>query len=175
MELHFFDPNTTATILYRKLPHWSQAGVVCFITFRLDDSMPREVVERWQQERAAWLIRNGINPNCPEWRQNLQLLSQPLQYEFYSNFSDRWHNELDQCHGSCILKHAEYSRIVADSFLKFDGTRYWITDFVVMPNHTHLLVVFPDDESMLNQCESWKLYTAREINKQRSDSGRFWQ
>lgn len=55
MELHFFDLDETAAILYRKLPHWSQAGVVCFITFRTDDSMPLEVVEGWHRDRRSWL------------------------------------------------------------------------------------------------------------------------
>jgi putative transposase len=175
MELHFFDPNTTASILYRQLPHWSQAGVVCFITFRLDDSMPQEVVERWRQERASWLIRNGINPNKPKWRDDLQQLEKRLQKEFYATFSTRWHNELDLCHGSCVLKDSANSKIVADSFLKFDGTRYWMTDFVIMPNHTHMLVVFPNDDAMLSQCEAWKRFTGRRINQRMSDSGRFWQ
>jgi putative transposase len=175
MELHFFDPNETASILYRKLPHWSQAGVVCFITFRLHDSMPQEVVERWRQERAAWLIGNAINPNKPEWRDDLQSLPRRLQNEFYATFSTRWHNELDCCHGSCVLKDPVNSPIVADSFLKFDGERYWVKDFVVMPNHTHMLVVFPNDDVMLSQCENWKRYTGRRINKRMSDTGRFWQ
>ena len=175
MELHFFDPNTTAAILYRKLPHWSQAGVVCFITFRLHDSMPREVIDGWHQERGLWLRQNGINPNKPTWRDDLQALDHQHQLEFYSTFSTRWHDELDSCHGSCVLRNPENSKIVADSLLKFDGDRYWLTDFVVMPNHAHLLVVFPDDDSMLLQCEAWKRFTGRKINQRMAESGRFWQ
>ena len=48
-------------------------------------------------------------------------------------------------------------------------------DFVVMPNHMHLLVVFPDDDSMLKQCEEWKRFTGRRINQRTGNSGRFWQ
>lgn len=44
-----------------------------------------------------------------------------------------------------------------------------------MPNHFHMLVVFPDDDSMLKQCEEWKRFTGRQINQRMSDSGRFWQ
>jgi type I restriction enzyme R subunit len=50
-----------------------------------------------------------------------------------------------------------------------------MTDFVVMPNHIHMLVVFPNDDAMLSQCESWKRFTGRRINKRMSGSGRFWQ
>jgi len=49
------------------------------------------------------------------------------------------------------------------------------TDFVVMPNHVHLLAAFPDEGSMLAQCESWKHYTATKINRFLGRSSRFWQ
>jgi type I restriction enzyme R subunit len=64
---------------------------------------------------------------------------------------------------------------VARSLKHFDGDRYDLTDFVVMPNHVHLLVAFPDEQSMLAQCESWKHYTAAKINPALGRKGRFWQ
>mgnify|MGYP000060356218 CR=1 FL=1 len=175
MELHFFDPDEAAAVLYRKLPHWSQAGVVCFITFRTHDSMPREVVEGWHRDRRNWLDEHGVNPHAATWRLDLQQLDRPSQNEFYKLFSARWHDELDQCYGACVLKDPLNAKTVADSLLKFDGDRYWQTDFVVMPNHIHLLVVFPDDDAMLRQCEGWKRFTARTINQRGHQSGRFWQ
>jgi len=175
MELHFFDPDEAAAVLYRKLPHWSQAGVVCFITFRTHDSMPREVVEGWHRDRRNWLDEHGVNPDAATWRLDLQQLDRPSQNEFYKLFSARWHDELDQCYGACVLKDPLNAKTVADSLLKFDGDRYWQTDFVVMPNHIHLLVVFPDDDAMLRQCEGWKRFTARTINQRGHQSGRFWQ
>jgi putative transposase len=48
-------------------------------------------------------------------------------------------------------------------------------DFVVMPNHVHLLASFPAEDSMLVQCESWKHYTATQINRSLTRHGRFWQ
>ena len=50
-----------------------------------------------------------------------------------------------------------------------------LTDFVVMPNHVHLLAAFPDEGSMLNQCTSWKRFTARPINAAIGRRGEFWQ
>jgi putative transposase len=44
-----------------------------------------------------------------------------------------------------------------------------------MPNHVHLLAAFPDEEAMLAQCESWKHYTATQINRRLGENGRFWQ
>jgi type I restriction enzyme R subunit len=50
-----------------------------------------------------------------------------------------------------------------------------MTDFVVMPNHVHVLVAFPDITSMLKQCTSWKMYSATQINRRMKRTGRFWQ
>jgi REP-associated tyrosine transposase len=65
--------------------------------------------------------------------------------------------------------------IVADSLLHFDGDRYDVTDFVVMPNHLHLIAAFPSEELLLKQCEGWKRFTAREIQKRLARQGEFWQ
>ena len=50
-----------------------------------------------------------------------------------------------------------------------------MTDFVVMPNHVHVLVAFPNAESQLAQCESWKHFTAVKINRKLGQERRFWQ
>ena len=88
-KLHFFDPCEPTAIVERKLPHWSQAGVVCFITLRTHDSMPADVLNRWRDERSAWLVRHGIAPRSSNWREKLLLLDPPLQAEFYRHFSQR--------------------------------------------------------------------------------------
>ena len=74
MDLHFFDRNTEYTVIERRLPHWVQAGVVCFVTWRTDDSIPALVLEKWRQERRQWLRLHAINPISQNWRQQLQLL-----------------------------------------------------------------------------------------------------
>jgi len=61
---------------------------------------------------------------------------------------------LDSCHGRCLLKRPELATIVADSLLHFDGQRYRIGDFIVMPNHVHLLAVFRGAEAMKEQYDS---------------------
>ena len=175
MELHFFDPRSEYTVIERRLPHWTQAGVICFITFRTHDSIPKDVLERWRQERRQWLRQHGINPIAADWRVRLQQLDKLLQHEFYEQFSTRWHDELDACHGACVLRDRSLANEVGKSLRHFDGERYELTDFVVMPNHVHLLAAFADEPSMLDQCESWKHYTARKINRELDDSGRFWQ
>jgi putative transposase len=65
--------------------------------------------------------------------------------------------------------------LLAASLHFFDGDRYELTDFVVMPNHVHVLATFPDEGAMLRQCESWKHFMATKINRCLGRTGRFWQ
>lgn len=175
MDLHFFDPHDSFTVLERRLPHWSQAGVVTFLTFRTRDSIPRDVLNRFHADRRNWLRMHRINPERIGWRDSIAKLNIAAQVDFYRKFSTRWNEELDRSSGACVLAQPELSKIVADSLLHFDNDRYAMTDFVVMPNHVHLLAAFPDDQSMLSQCESWKHFTATQINRQLSVKGKFWQ
>jgi type I restriction enzyme R subunit len=173
--LQVFDPKAEFSIVERKLPHWSQAGTICFITWRTIDSIPKSILNRWHADREDWLRRNGIDPKSADWKDQLQQLDGKLRGEFTRTFSDRWHRHLDACHGACVLRDPVLAKILADSLLKFDGERYVLTDFVVMPNHVHLLAAFVDEEGMLSQCESWKHFTARELNRNLGIRGHFWQ
>ena len=38
--LQYFDPQQDHTVGWKRLPHWAQAGTVCFITWRTADSLP---------------------------------------------------------------------------------------------------------------------------------------
>ena len=48
-----FDPEADMHIYEHCRPHWSQAGAVVFSTFRTHDSIPREVLQRWDRESAS--------------------------------------------------------------------------------------------------------------------------
>ncbi|MGV3485810.1 MAG: hypothetical protein ACO1RT_15440 [Planctomycetaceae bacterium] len=82
---------------------------------------------------------------------------------------------MDNCHGSCVLKDHRVAEIVAASLQHFDGDRYELTDFVVMPTHVHVLAAFSDEDRLLKQCESWKHFTATNFNRLIGLRGRFWQ
>lgn len=173
--MRFFDPDDEPQITQRKLPHWGQAGTVCFITWRTADSMPKDVLEEWLAERSDWLTRHGVQPELPDWRSQLMRLSPQSVDAFHEQFSTRWHDCLEACHGECVLKDAALNQIVADSLMHFDGIRYQMLGFVVMPNHVHLMAVFESNEALLLQCESWKRFTGTKIQKRLGRRGRFWQ
>lgn len=174
-QLHFFEPGDETTVVERHLPHWQQAGVVSFITWRTHDSMPEHIVKAWQSERIEWLIAHHLPIKTAYQPNAYQLLPNDLQHEFLRLFQNRWMTALDKCHGECVLRNPQLASMVSKSLHHFDGQRYLLTDYIIMPNHVHLLVAFPDNESMLTQCESWKRYTANQINQSLQRSGRFWQ
>ncbi len=171
----FFDPKVEVGVIERRLPHWSQTDTISFVTWRTWDSIPKDVLTAWLDERTQWLTAQGIDPDSPDWKAKLLKLSPIERREYYDRFSTRWHRMLDECHGECVLRTPSIATIVSDSLLRFDGNRYKVTDFVVMPNHVHLLVSFSPDCDMLNQCTNWKHFTARAINLQLVRTGRFWQ
>ncbi len=97
------------------------------------------------------------------------------QYQFHKQFSERYLAHLDKGYGECVLKRQELAHVVASSLQHFDGDRYRLGDFVVMPNHVHLLVCLLEDTDIEKQCYSWKKYSALEINRALERKGRFWQ
>src|SRR5688572_19721111 len=135
-----FDPHEDVRITESTLPHWYQPGVTYFVTFRTEDSLPKDVTERWHRERDDWLRRHRINPRSANWKALISTLPAQEQYQFHKTFSERYLEFLDKGHGECVLKRREFAAIVSDALMHFDGTRYYLGDFVVMPNHVHLLV-----------------------------------
>jgi putative DNA methylase len=66
------------------------------------------------------------------------------------------------------------AKIVQDSLLHFDGERYWLSSWVVMPNHVHLLVTPCQSWSISRILKDIKSFTAREANKVLERHGQFW-
>jgi putative transposase len=169
-----FDPKSEFLMTGGCRPHWSQAGAVVFLTFRTADSIPREVVLRWEREQREWLKRLDVGP-IPLVAESVAALPETEQLRFRKHFNRCRETCLDECHGRCVLKRPELAKIVADSLLHFDGDRYRMGDFVVMPNHVHLLAAFPNEDAMKKQCDSWLHFTAFQINKALGAKGKFWQ
>ena len=173
--MRFFEPNDHVAVVRRHLPHWAQAGTVCFITWRTHDSIPKAVLAEWLEVRDLWLLQHEIAPTAVDWKEQLARRDPALLAEFHTTFTAQWQDSLDACHGECMLRRPDVAEIISKSLLRFDGERYEILDFVVMPNHVHLLATFPDEAAMLVQCESWKHFTAAQINRLAGRTGQFWQ
>ena len=134
------------------LPHFDRPGLVQGITFRLADSMPAEVVAGWRDELA-------------------HLAEGEQKAEFQRRIADY----LDAGHGECLLRDERIAQVVEDALLHFDGERYRLIAWVVMPNHVHALAEMHATHPLAEIVQSWKSFTAHEANRVLGRKGEFWQ
>jgi REP element-mobilizing transposase RayT len=129
------------------LPHRDEPGLTQFVTFRLVDSFPSELREEWQ---ALWKLEDDRERR--------------LQVEAW----------LDLGCGECHLKIEPVAALVFKALRQFDGERYHLLAFTIMPNHVHVLMkVISTPVSQVVQ--SWKRFTANRANIILHRRGRFWQ
>lgn len=157
------------------LPHWRQAGCTYFVTFRLADSIPEPVLKEHEYERTQWLQSRGIDPENRNWKHRFAILP-ANERRLYEKLVGRLLNtSLDECHGSCVLRDSVIHNKVAASLKHFDGSRVQTGDFVVMPNHVHVLLTPMYGFELEDILHSIKSYTANEINRLLKQAGQLWQ
>ena len=163
-------------MIYRErgyLPHLEFEGRSYFVTFRLADSVPAQLLEAWKQEREDVLKRaQEQNRKVSEYE------AQRLKYLY----SERVERYLDSGAGECWLKNPEVARVVVDALKYFDGDRYDLHSWCVMPNHVHALFRpkpqpggLKLDSLLIPTLHSWKSFTANEANRILGRQGKFWQ
>ncbi len=172
--VRFFEPRRGVRKRAGNLPHWYQPGVTYFVTFRTADSVPQVLLDDWHRRRREWLLRNGIDLARDPWRAAFR--TQPdLEAAYHRLFTRAMMEFLDQGFGRCVLAQPRLSAVVADGLRHFDGSRYYLCDFVVMPNHVHILLCLREATEIEALCKSWKRHSARRINTLLDCWGRFWQ
>jgi putative DNA methylase len=134
------------------LPHFEHPNLIQTVTFRLHDSLPKRKLKEWDRE---------LTHLPPEDRQ------QKLR-AWIEKF-------LDSGHGSCWLRDSRIAKIVEDVILHFDGERYHLLAWCIMPNHVHAMIETKPDRDLSDLLHSWKSYSAHQANKLLGRSGAFWQ
>ena len=134
------------------LPHFEAGEVAQHIIFRLADSLPRRMIA----ELAAQL------PQLPASDAELERRK-------------RTETALDASNGACWLRQPEVAQIVEGALLYFDGDRYRLHAWTVMPNHVHVLVTPVGANTLSGIVHSWKSYTANKVNRLVGATGEFWQ
>lgn len=81
---------------------------------------------------------------------------------------------LDGGRGSCILRRPDVAQEVIKAWLHFDGSRYRLHAWVVMPNHVHVVVTVHKGHPLSRIVHSWKSFTAHRIRAITKESGRLW-
>ncbi len=161
----YFNPMTELDIRTGgDLPHREQGSVWYFVTFRLADALPRAVVDKMKEERERWRRTHDI-----------QSLSRDELAEYHRLFSERYENLLNAGNGSCVLREPKSADIVHGALRFFDGQRYALDDYVVMPNHVPILVKPLAGHGLADILHSWKSFTANRINERLGRAGQLWQ
>lgn len=157
-----FESKRPATIKRRHLPHWTQDGATYFVTFRLKDSVPAEVLKQWQQEKTE-LLRKITSPENKESIEEASALA-------HSRFEER----IDEGYGSCILKDAAVADEMERCLRHFDGQRYTLGSYVIMPNHVHALVRPLAEHTLSETLQGWKSVSAHNIKKLKGSAELVW-
>ncbi|MGL6162383.1 REP-associated tyrosine transposase [Microbulbifer sp.] len=120
------------------VPHFDNYHALQSITFRLADSLPQSKLEQLELE-----LRRG---KLPQSKRDVEKRKRIEQW-------------LDAGYGCCALSHPAVAITVQDALLKFDGKRYLLIAWCIMPNHVHVLI--DPRESLSKIVQSWKSFTAR--------------
>jgi len=99
------------------LPHRDHPGLLQAITYRLADSLPAKALARIEEELRM------VDPQHVDAERRKRL--------------DAW---LDSGRGCCVLREPRAATCVIDTWRRFAGERYDLIAWVVMPNHTHVLI-----------------------------------
>jgi REP element-mobilizing transposase RayT len=161
------DPLVAGLHFRGKLPHLKREGAIYFVTFRLADSLPAHEVARLKQERKVILEQARAAKSPLTWHEEEQLLAW---------YCDKVEVLLDAGHGACWLSQPNIAGLVATAFKHFDGERYELRAWAVMPNHVHAIVWPMPGQTLSEILHSWKSFTSSQANKILNRTGKeFWQ
>lgn len=144
---HMYDPRFSHS--RGNLPHVDPGEYTQFITFRLADSMPQDVLEKWRSE----LNRGEITDAA--FRRRIEIY-------------------LDENYGSRWFTDPRIASIVQDALLNLDGKRYKLIAWVIMPNHVHILIRSLPGHPISEIMQTLKSFTSHEANKILGRKGSFW-
>lgn len=146
----------------RNLPHIHLDGSPLFITFRLADSLPVQVILDLKRQRQQEIKETKKSSS------ELQEIE-----ERYFKYYDEW------------LEKENVAQIVSEKILEMQNKRYQLIAYCIMPNHVHLLIENLTKESAGHQGKSSKYpvtetlrllkgSTARYCNQVVGRNGAFW-
>jgi putative transposase len=81
---------------------------------------------------------------------------------------------LDQGHGGRDLANPVIAELVQGALLRFDGERYSLIGWCVMPNHVHVLIGTRPGFRLDRVVHSWKSFTAHAVKRLVQQTGAFW-
>lgn len=157
------NPHKPVRIYTRNIPHWRQDGATYFVTFNLDDALPKPKKNEMAALRRDWELKYPPPRNEAAWT---------LWAKQSFKKVETW---MDAGHGACWFNQTKYADELQRSILHFHGKRYEVGCLTLMANHCHLIIRPFDNVSLEDETGSIKNVTTQFINKHESRSGRLWQ
>ena len=143
------------------LPHWEQLGTLQYVTFRLKDSIPQCLAKELAEMRRLWLAEHP----------------KPWSEEEFTELTEIFDKKINLIEskglGECVLGIPDCRDIFIEKLRRHDGDLYELFEFVVMPNHVHMIIMPGTD--MYTILKTLKQYSARRINAILGRKGHLWQ
>jgi REP element-mobilizing transposase RayT len=155
-----YNPDKPVRRYYRNLPHWRQEGATYFVTFRLYDSLPQNLVRYLDQLRNA-LLR--AKDQTDSWLEADRAYFRKMKHYLTAG------------HGACWLKREDVKRIFESALRFFDDERYELGECAIMPNHGHFLIRPVGSHELEDILRGWKSFSAREMNQVLNRTGKVFQ
>ena len=157
---------------HRKLPHYQPAEATFFVTFRLADSIPKDVIRRLKENHQ--LIKKGILAQkdlTEKERRELQYAAQKQLFADTDAFLDTNPNE------PYWLKEKAVAEIVSEAIHYRDMKQYDLQAYTIMPNHVHMMMtLLPDAPVLFKVMQHLKRNAAKMSNKVLGRTGlAFWE
>ena len=140
---------------FHSVPHRENKALQS-ITFRLYDSLPKEVIEEIKLKLDIKKEDSSYNSS-----QYQRLRQKIAEYE-------------DAGYGQCFLRDERIAAVMQNTLKHFDGERYQLICWCIMPNHVHVLIEVNEGWSLSRIMHGWRSYTANEANRILGRTGKFW-
>jgi REP element-mobilizing transposase RayT len=162
----FFSYDDVAIRSRGHLPHWEIEGGTYSVTFRLADSLPQSILDSIEFERRD-IVKTA--------KQQGRELTAVEERKLARLYSEHVEAALDAGSGACHLANPKVADLVARALRYFDGQRYQLIAWSVMPNHVHVVFQPASGYSLEKILHSWKSFTSKEANRILGKSGEFWE
>lgn len=156
------------------LPHWRVPGATYAVTFRIKDSLPSGVLDRFRKEQEALLQQIRETQQKLGSRHSLDELV-PLWSELHSLTERIIEPAVHTAKGPQPMDDPAIAKVMMDALRFFDGQRYDLLAWSIMPNHVHVLLTPHDGNKLESIIQSWKTHTAKQANELQATIGTFWQ
>jgi len=149
-----------------RLPHWEESAATYFVTFRLADSLPKAKLAEIEFERRD-IVATAIAMRRELSAGERERLAKLFHYKI-----DAY---LDAGRGKSFLAVPRVAQVVEKALRHFDGMRYRLIAWCVMPNHVHVVFRPLGDHGLREILHTWKSFSANNANRILGRGGEFWQ